>query len=513
MPDRRLLALLAPALLGACTGAGATGAAAGEPACAVAAAPELRVGEIHALSGGEAACFRLSAGEYVLAGFDARDVEAARGGAPLAHAAPRYTVADATTGALRSAAPGGEPARPAPPAAHHRHASASVAAPASPFARARPWTEGERFAVEPLAGGAPVSARVVRVVGGRLVLAVVEGDEAGAGRVLQQAGEALEFLSREGVPLLDALFEVPPPATSAGSGQLLVLAAAWNPDQGAGATWSAPDGGEARSFVWLNLNLRPGYRSGYEMFDHASYRVKVLAHELTHAWQAARGHARHGSAGGAPAWSAEGGADLVAMELVRRFLRIGEGANWRWHEHLHPARPGVVYALEPAATQGRLSHGYYDAASFLRDLHGRLVRGGMDRSAALAELSRGALEGWFGEGCQSGGCPGLAGRMRARLGEGWTPEEAVLLWTVAQAADDRTGSPELANAAYYRAGAPSGGHGWAPAAELRGGTGESAAVSPVSGGSFHLRLHAREGSVFSAGPERPGERWMLVRLR
>ena len=65
----------------------------------------------------------------------------------------------------------------------------------SPFARTTPWREGERFSVAPLEGTGPVTARVVRVVGGRFVLAVVEKDEAGARKVLEQAGAALEFLA------------------------------------------------------------------------------------------------------------------------------------------------------------------------------------------------------------------------------------------------------------------------------------------------------------------------------
>jgi hypothetical protein len=181
--------------------------------------------------------------------------------------------------------------------------------PAEPFARQTPWCEGERFMVKPIEGSVPVQARVVRVVGARFVLAVVEGDESGAERVVELAVEALRFLARDGVPVLQSTFSTSLPFTSAGAGQLLVLAAAWDPAKGAGATWTREDENGTHSFVWLNLNLRPGRGDGYEMYDHASYRVKVLGHDLTHAWQAEwlseAAEARHSFAA-APGWSVEG---------------------------------------------------------------------------------------------------------------------------------------------------------------------------------------------------------------
>jgi hypothetical protein len=528
MPSMRPIALMlsTAAGLAACSGGGSGSTAPtavaddARPACTAAATVSLAPGETRALTAAEAACFRLSAGdgaEYALAGYDARALEASRAGqAASALADPQYTVADATRGGSQSVS-----ARPAAPAGSARaadvvftQAANAAVDPADPHSRQTAWRQGERFMVKPLEGSAPVQARVVSIVGGKFALAVVESDEAGAGKVLDQAEEALQFLAQRGVPLLQSTFSGSIP-TTAGSGQLLVLATAWDPARGAGAAWHRQDASGVSSFVWLNLNLRPGKGEGYEMYDHASFRVKVLAHELTHAWQAAWLHGTDGqSIAAAPGWSVEGGADFVAMDLVRRFLSVGFGSNWKWTEHLQPSHASVIFALEPADAKGRLSWGYYDASSLLRDLQGRLIGAGMSPEAAMAEVSRGAVAGWYGADGDGGAQAGLVERMRARLGASWDAASAVLLWTASQAADDRTANALLANPTYYGVGSEDARYGWKPAAEVRAGAGERAAVTQVAGGSFYVRVRgARSESTLSAVSSTPDARWMIARVR
>lgn len=527
MPANRALALLITTATGlaACGGAGSgsgpTAASAdAQPSCTAAASVSLQPGQTQPLSAQEAACFRLAAGdgaEYALAGYDARALEASRAGQQAGSlSAPQYTIADAS-GAARSVNAGPAAlAAPARPADVRYTASAALDA-ADPFARTTAWREGERFQVKPLEGSAPVQARVVRVVG-QFALAVVESDEPGAAKVLEQATEALQFLAQRGVPLLQSTFSASVPRTSEGSGQLLVLATAWDPARGAAATWTREDAGHAYSFVWLNLNLRPGKGEGFAMYDHASYRVKVLGHELTHAWQAEWLHEAHAAGGHpasqAPAWSMEGGADFVAMDLVRRFLGVGLAANWKWSDNLEPSKASVVFALEPFDARGRLTWGYYDASSLLRDLQGRLMAAGMTAEAAMAEVSRGAVEGWHGTDGDGGGCAGLVERMRGRLGAAWDPAGAVLLWTASQAADDRTPNAALSNPTYYDVATADDRYGWKPAAEVRAGSGQSAAVTQVAGGSFYVRVKgARAESTLSAVSSTPDARWMIVRVR
>lgn len=520
----RTTALLSTAVLGlaACGDGGGASPVAAEPnpGCTAAASVSLAVGETAVLTAEQVRCFSLAAGsnaEYALTGFDARVLEASRAGeATGGFSDPRYTIADATYGGARSLSAGEQADAGVAPPPHVRFNTAAAQVNASsPFARTTPWREGERFSVAPLEGNTPVTARVVRVVGGRFVLAVVEKDEAAARKVLEQSTEALQFLAQRGVPLLQSAFHAAVPATSAGSGQLLILATAWDPAKGAAATWSSEDAGGAWSFVWLNTNLRGGMGEGYEMYDHASYRIKVLAHELTHAWQAAWMRAEHGH--GAPAaagWSVEGGADFVAVDLVRRYLNVGMASNWRWSDNLAPGRESVVLALEPFDARGRLTWGYYDASSLLRDLQARLMAGGLSPEAAMAEVSRGAVEGWHGADGEGGACAGLVERMRGRLGAGWDPANAVLLWTATQAADDRTGNPTLNNPTYFDVGSADDRYGWKPAGEVRAGSGQGATVSQVAGGSFYVRLRGSSAAgVLSAASDAPDSRWMIARVR
>jgi len=521
----RFSALLSSATvsLAACGGgSGSTTApvsADAKPACTAAASVNLAVGETSTLSAEQARCFSLAAGpsaEYALAGYDARALEASRAGRAAGTLSdPRYAITDATYGGAQSLSAGAPSSSIAAMPAHVRNNQAAADAGAnSPFSRTTPWREGERFNVAPIEGSAPVTARVVRVVGGRFALAVIEKDEAGAQKVLEQATAALEFLSQRGVPLLQSAFSPELPATSAGSGQLLILATAWNPAAGSAATWHHEDAAGPASFIWLNLNLRAGKGEGYEAYDHVSYRVKVLGHELTHAWQAKWLRRDHGHAApAAAAWSLEGGADFVAMDLVRRYLNVGQSSNWKWSDHLEPSRESVVFALEPFDARGRLAMGYYDASSLLRDLQGRLIAGGLSPEAAMAEVSRGAVEGWHGADGDGGACGGLVERMRAKLGGAWDPAGAVLLWTATQAADDRTSNPALNNPTYYDVGSADARYGWKPAGEVRAGSGQRADVTQVAGGSFYVKLRgASAQGVLSATSDSPDVRWMIARI-
>ncbi|HEU4455373.1 MAG TPA: hypothetical protein VFR81_20090, partial [Longimicrobium sp.] len=399
---------------------------------------------------------------------------------------------------------------------------AAAADPADAFARAAPWSVGERFAVRRHLGGATATARVERIVGGRFVLAVVDADASPhAPKFIADTEKALETIVRDGVPVLERAFGAARPETSAGSGQMLIVLGAWNPDQGAGSavTQAAPDGSGIGSVVWMNLDVRPGVRDGYDRLDVVSYRLKVLAHELTHAWQMRYAYDAQPAGPRAvsfgPAWAMEGTADLLAMDLVRRSLGVGLTSNWDWQSAIRTGGSGLTYAMEPYGTRGRLAGGYMDAASFLRDVQLRLTRSGAAADDALAAVARGAVEGWFGTDAAGVRRQGLAERARAVLGAGWDPAEAVLLWTLTQAADDQTQAAELNNPVYARAADPDGEYAWKPAVEdLQAGRSFAYEVRRTPGSSFFVRLKDDgRGGTFSASSTTDGTRWMIARVK
>jgi hypothetical protein len=433
------------------------------------------------------------------------------------HDEPAYLLGDGATAAA-AFVPSRAPSASVDPG-DLRVSQAAVGSEATdPYARSRPWATGETFSLKRIGTNDLATARVVAVQGG-IALAALEDDAARARDVVDDTRAALAWLAGDGFRSMARAYGAGAPKTSEGSGQLLVVLGSWNPDQGAGGTFTRLDAaGGAYSLVWMNLEMRGGVRAGFDTYDHVSFRLKVLAHEVSHAWQmrwldaAVPAGGRRADAS-APAWGVEGAADLLALDAVRRYLGVAPESNWDWGSHLVAADRAVVYAMEPADTRGRLGRGYFDAASFLRHAQTRMVRAGMDRDAALAELARGAAEGWYGWDAAGNQRPGLTSRVRAVLGASWEPAEEVLTWTLAQALDDETSNPSLNNAAFWRVS--QGQWAWPPAADemVAGGTGERR-FSYQAAGSFYVRVRdAGDGGTLSARGAAGGTRWMIARSR
>jgi hypothetical protein len=530
--ERGAWALAAALSLAGCdAGAGVAGPGAeppASPACQARATVSLAVGETRALSADEAACFRLPArGEarYALAAFDARTVESARTGAEGGHGSePAYTLGDGspvTPVVVPSAALMPRWSERAAEDVEVRDAASASAGAADPFLRAAPWREGERFTVKRRDRDETATARVVKVFGGKWVFAVVDGDGGSrADDVVGDARQAMEWLQSEGIAVMQRVWGAPP-TTSPGSGQMLVLFASYPTDHGAGhaVTRARPDGSGVDSYVWMNLEMNPGRGQGYEYTGYVSYRLKLLAHELTHAWQyqyawsTQAGDSRRLPYG--PVWALEGTADLVSMDLVRRWLGVSLTANWDWAGQLRGPSARLTYALEPAAQRGRLAGGYHDAASFLRDVQVRMVRAGAGADQAMAEVARGAVEGWFGIDGAGVRREGLAGRVRRVLGPGWEPSEAVLLWTLTQAVDDQTDAVELNNPVYRRVSDPDQELGWHAAVDdVTAGRPFAYQIQGAPGSSFFVRLKdGGQGGTVSARSTVAGTRWMIARSR
>lgn len=519
-------------LAAACSDGGSsapTAPVAAAASCAAQASVDLQPGQTTTLTAAQAECFSLAAhasARYVLAGFDARSIDAAAGGGPEQAAAgdPTYVLGDgsgASPTIIASPQRAPDAAAGAGDVVPRRDAASSPDA-ADPFLRAAPWTDGERFTVRRVDNGQPATARVVRIYNGRYVFAVLDDDRTShTDHFVSDTQDGMEFMLRQGVPLLDRVFGERRPSTSAGSGQLLILYGAWNPDQGLGSavTDAARDGSGVSTYLWLNLNARPGVRDAFNMFDVPSMRLKVLAHEMTHAWQMRYAYetqpAGPRTVAFGPAWAIEGTADLLAMDVVRRSLGISLTGNWDWQAHLKSANTAITYALEPADTRGRLAQGYFDAASFLRDVQVRLARAGSAEDDALATVARGALEGWFGMDAAGVRRQGLAARVRAVLGAQWDPSSAVLLWTATQAADDQAQSPELNNPVYARAADPDGDYAWKPAvADVQAGRAFAYQLTGAPGSSFFVRLKDDgRGGTISARSSTAATRWMVARTK
>jgi len=497
-------------------------------------ADELRlaVGAPVRLTAAQAACMRLAAvpgAAYALAFVDARRVRQAA--TAFEGAAPnpaQYSVTVAEAGSIAPSA-----ALLAPSAARFDQAPDHVrrnvsASSGTAAARAEPWREGERFELRDVSLAAPLPVRVMRVYAGHLVLAVAEGEEPAGGTEawIARADSAFRLLTEHGYPLYRAALSPSMPSTSAGAGQLLVVARR-ETSAYLGSTATSVVGGQASSLVFLN-SAYPATASGL---------LKTLGHEVAHAWQERWAQDRRGEAAagtGAAGWAAEAGAELMSAAIAGRAAGIGMRSNWEWSAHL--GDPALApYAGLAAGARGDLTAGYASGASFLLDLAGRMVARGSGEAEALAEVSAGVLEGWNGFARTGPRARGLTERMRARLGEGWEPVDALLLWTLSQGVDDLTPNAELQNRAFARAGTAgeSAGAGWLAAARLASG-GRAARVDPAAASSVAgnaATVTARYGSpgyvlidddsaggaytlgaTWNGAPLRDVE-WMVVRYR
>lgn len=488
----------------------------------------LAVGAWRPLTAAEAGCVRLPAGtaEYVLAYADASVMEAARTGwapAPWSHFT--VTVRDlaagaAATSASRAAAqlrtgespgttgthPGLERVTPA--------AAAAVECSDDDFTnlvfwcRSRPWQVGDRLRIRRPNVGTPdtVTATVYAIHGGAFVLAAIDGDASPALAQLRAAIDSvMPAVLQHAVPLLRTTFGDRQPVTSNGSGQLLTIIGDFQHGFVASGWSEQSDGPWA--VVALGSTLSAPRREIYYL----------LAHEFTHAWQRRWMHDSR-PAGADPTaigshWGIEGGADLVALEAVRRFAGAAWAANRPWEEVAMEQGLDEPLARELAA-YGDLAIGYHDASSFQRHLVAQLAAAGVPLDVAFREVARGAYEDWFGFASDDVQRPGLAARVRAHLGAGWEPDAAFLQYLLAQAADDLTPNAALQNPFFARVWDALGG-------EFRRGAGLTAAAgqAPVvaerramSGGVVRLRVSGTPGS-FGATSSEPQVRWAIARVR
>ncbi|HEX6037370.1 MAG TPA: hypothetical protein VFZ20_05005 [Longimicrobium sp.] len=511
---RRLLPLSAPlvALLAACEDP-----AGGAPATAqTCAAPiQLAVGQsadLQADADGKVRCrIEGSAGsEFVVAFVDTRATQKARtenegyGDAFSAYAIAADLSDDVPAPPApqlpsASVSPGGAPdfdvQNALPPQGHATY-------------RATPWTLDERFGVYDGGTQTVRTARVLRIYGGRYVFAWLEGEnEPQLAAFMAQLDSAWAGIVAHGLPLMRAAYSDQDPVTSPGSGQYLVVLRAIGRGTALGWTVSIPDFGTPR--IWTEFKVIP---------QASALRLgEIMAHELAHAFQATymfrtRPAGVTESAAGAAYWGVEGGADLVAFETTRRVAGVPLTANLDMSAA--PASPAARRVAEWGRGHGgALTNGYADAAGFLRWQAALRVRAGDTEDAAVTEVLRGASDGWYG--FDNGGArrTGLVERMRSRLDAAWSPEDALLDWALAHAADDRTTEARWQDPTYLRVWqGTGGGGGWQPQSSLPA-PGGPAFVSRPYGSPDYLVIRTDRSEPFAASSSVPGVRWRIVRVR
>lgn len=173
-----------------------------------------------------------------------------------------------------------------------------------------------------------------------------------------------------------------------------------------------------------------------------------------------------------------------------------------------PEQPAGVGDEAPGPGAGTSS----STAGFLRRLVLQLMDAGYRYDDAVHEVAVGTAEGWFGRNdAGQKARPGLAGRMQAALGADWTPEDALLTWTLAQAADGLTPNPTYSNPTFEAAY-----EGWTPDATLEAAGGQVADISRRNGSAGYLLLvdEAGEGATVrvSASDTDSPVRWEVLRV-
>jgi hypothetical protein len=213
---------------------------------------------------------------------------------------------------------------------------------------------------------------------------------------------------------------------------------------------------------------------------------------------------------GGARWGVEGGAALMERELARRVAGISPTANYDWRSP-GPRDTEQWYALFAQPGDGSFSQGYYVSAGFMADLAGRLAAAGQPQDSAVAQVERGAVEGWYGwAGPGEGQRTGLAARMRARLGAAWDPGDALQTWTLSHVLDDRTPSPVYQAPAFRDVWNLQGTTGWAAHATVSpGGSGWAVKRQYGAAGYFYLA----GGGTYRVRATTPGVRWMVARIR
>lgn len=383
----------------------------------------------------------------------------------------------------------------------------------APHCRATPYVLGDVFTHYPY--DRPSGPARVISIRGNLVLAIFRADSSLlAPNAVARADSAMRLFAETGIPWLQNVFSLAAPTSSSDeSGQLLIMLDA---SLGSSAGWYA-DGGQGHG-RWARLTLGLPEGSGFRTTGTSySLNYSIIAHEVTHTyqyrwrWQYAFPWATYLGTG----WGIEGGATFAQLQTLRETLGVSFSANANF-DNLPLSDPAASLSVG-ARAMGDFTGGYSPAASFLRDLMQRLVESGMTTQNAAREVAQGAMEGWYGineEGLARG--LGLTARMRARLGATWNPTDAMLLWTMSEAADDMTANPLYQNVSNRKNSTATSAASLPPHALVQPTV--AAAVKRAAGNSGVFEISDPLGTAFRAdavvgGVGAPVVEWLVLRIR
>ena len=389
------------------------------------------------------------------------------------------------------------------------------------YCRTTPWVVGATFNFQPTAVGRPATTARIVATRPKVVAAVIQADESFlAPAALTRIEATLDFLDTQYLASLrQSLGTTRDVVTSPGSGQLVVMFEAGGTANTIRTTTdgSVPQG--AFSFVSMLLNATNCYAIPANCNDGGV--DPIIVHETTHTYQfLSNRELRNGQSPFGQSWSLEGGAALHEMLTALERHSIAWNANTQF-ESFAGSDPRRQTAIFTNGNVGPFTLGYRGSAAFFRYLAQRLVtERGMTWTDALREVQIGSIEGWYGIGF--GGASygqGLVPRMRTRFGPSWHPADALLEWTMAQAADDLTTNPRFQDLTSRTAPREVNGlyvhNGVTPSGGVSAGSGTTTSKTSPSGNSgvFQIDDAAAGGSYVATSTVGGSVRWMVLRVR
>jgi hypothetical protein len=431
----------------------------GVKGCPVETPVTLAAGASKRLTDKEAACLSfkgIAGSRYLLAYADTRLVTNAQTKAEWPWPDSAYVIVqDVVRNPFTSVAPSSVTApEPGDPREHVPAAQAFAAAsslPSScpllntfyPHCRATPYTVGQAITHYPGGGRPPGAASILTVVGNLALAVFTPDDDVLVPNAKARADSALEWIAKRNIPLSQKAFSLANPTTTSDESGQLYLALQAASSSGAG-WWPDQTNGHGR---WARITIALSANSAFgDPSSSYTNALQVLGHEVLHSYQYRWRYEHAGPWVGnlGTSWAIEGGAAFLAQEMVRDRLGIPFTRNTYFGatQPQDPAFPLIGYGLRVR----NFTFGYGSAASLLRDLVQRLVVAGLTYDDAVLLVLRGAMEGWYGINEEGQYHPlGLSRRMQAVFGRSWNPTDALLQWTMTEAADDLTSNKTYQN--------------------------------------------------------------------